>query len=158
MSGPPPTLAVEEIGAGDLEEIAELERHCLPDPWTRADLTLYFGSGALAGWRLVERTEPAATLAFALFQLLPGEAELLRLGVLPERRRGGLGRLLLADCLARLAATGRPDCHLEVRAGNLAARALYERLGFRLAGRRRGYYSDGEDAVRYARREGSGVG
>jgi ribosomal-protein-alanine N-acetyltransferase len=158
MSGAEPPLAVAEVGAGDLDAIAELERLCLPDPWTRADLDLYFGSGAVAGWRLVERAQPPATIAYALFQLLPGEAELLRLGVVPARRRHGLGSRLLGDCLARLATSGRRDCHLEVRAGNRAARALYERLGFRLAGRRRGYYADGEDAVRYSRHDASGVG
>lgn len=158
MSDASPALAVAAIGADDLDAVAELERLCLPDPWTRADLALYFDSGAVAGWRLVELSVPPATVAYALFQLLPGEAELLRLGVLPARRRRGLARRLLGDSLVRLAAGGRPDCHLEVRAGNAAARALYERLGFRLAGRRRAYYSDGEDAVRYSRREGSAGG
>ena len=37
---------------------------------------------------------------------------------------------------------------LEVRESNVAAIALYERYGFRAAGRRRRYYQDnGEDAV-----------
>ena len=37
---------------------------------------------------------------------------------------------------------------LEVRAGNEAAMALYEKLGFTKVGRRKGYYSKGrEDAV-----------
>jgi ribosomal-protein-alanine N-acetyltransferase len=37
---------------------------------------------------------------------------------------------------------------LEVRASNHGAMALYERLGFKVIGRRRGYYTDdGEDAV-----------
>ena len=35
---------------------------------------------------------------------------------------------------------------LEVAASNMAAIALYERLGFRQVGRRKGYYADGEDA------------
>jgi ribosomal-protein-alanine N-acetyltransferase len=37
---------------------------------------------------------------------------------------------------------------LELRRTNLAARSLYERLGFAVIGERKGYYSDtGEDAV-----------
>jgi ribosomal-protein-alanine N-acetyltransferase len=35
---------------------------------------------------------------------------------------------------------------LEVRLGNEKAIALYRRLGFREAGRRKSYYHDGEDA------------
>ena len=37
---------------------------------------------------------------------------------------------------------------LEVRAGNLGAQALYQELGFSVAGRRPNYYTDdGEDAL-----------
>jgi ribosomal protein S18 acetylase RimI-like enzyme len=36
---------------------------------------------------------------------------------------------------------------LEVRAGNIAARRLYRRLGFRDLGVRRGYYGPGQDAI-----------
>jgi ribosomal protein S18 acetylase RimI-like enzyme len=40
---------------------------------------------------------------------------------------------------------------LEVRAGNAAARALYEAFAFESQGTRKGYYADGEDGVLYRR-------
>ena len=43
------------------------------------------------------------------------------------------------------AATSRST--LEVRVSNDVARRLYEQVGYRLAGRRRRYYQDGEDAL-----------
>lgn len=138
-------------GRDAIAELARLERECLVDPWTAADLALYLGSGAIVGWLLAAGATPQRAVGYAIFQLLPGEAELLRFGVETAERRRGLGRRLLAACLDELAAGGRPLCHLEVRAGNRAARALYERLGFRLVGLRRSYYADGEDAVRYRR-------
>lgn len=151
MSADGPGWQVEPVAAGDLDDVARLEQACLPDPWSVDDLRLYFGSGAIAAWRLVSGSAPQRAAAYAVFQLQPGEAELLRLGVAPEVRRRGFARLLLVACLERLAAGGRPVCHLEVRAGNEPARALYERLGFVLCGRRRAYYSNGDDAVRYRR-------
>ena len=36
---------------------------------------------------------------------------------------------------------------LEVRAGNIPAQRLYEKLGFEIVGRRRHYYRDGEDGL-----------
>lgn len=152
------TGTVVAVDVDALDDLARLEAACLPDPWSRAELALYLGSGAIVGFRLIAAPDDAAALAYALFQLLPGEAELLRLGVTPQARRRGLGRRLLAAALDSLRAGGRPVCHLEVRAGNLAARTLYEALGFRLAGRRRGYYADGEDAVRYRLETGPAAG
>lgn len=151
MSAAEPGWQLAAAGLAAADELARLERDCLSDPWSPADLALYLGSGAVVGWILRAAAEPQRAAGYALFQLLPGEAELLRMGVAPALRRRGLGRRLLAGCLAELAAGGRPLCHLEVRAGNRAARALYERLGFAAVGRRRGYYADGEDAVRYRR-------
>lgn len=43
---------------------------------------------------------------------------------------------------------------LEVRTGNAAARALYAGAGFAEVGRRRRYYTDGEDAVLMTRPAG----
>ena len=44
-------------------------------------------------------------------------------------------------------ATGGRVVYLEVRAGNVSARRLYRRLGFRDLGVRRGYYGPGQDAI-----------
>jgi ribosomal-protein-alanine N-acetyltransferase len=54
---------------------------------------------------------------------------------------------LMTDAHAWARGRGATLAHLEVRAGNSPAIALYERLGYRRVGVRRGYYGDnGEDA------------
>lgn len=92
-------------------------------------------------------------LAFARWRLIDvvGEAELLRIAVAPSARRQGLGRRLLEANQASLTALGCDTLHLEVRVSNAPARALYEALGWRVVGQRRGYYRDGEDAALYRR-------
>lgn len=94
--------------------------------------------------------------AFARWSLVTAakEAELLRIAVDATRRSQGLGRALLAACEADLADCGTRDLHLEVRASNAAARALYEGAGWGVSGLRKSYYRDGEDAVLYAKRLG----
>jgi ribosomal-protein-alanine N-acetyltransferase len=42
---------------------------------------------------------------------------------------------------------GAESAVLEVRAGNKAAISLYHKLGFAEVGKRKAYYSDGEDAL-----------
>ncbi len=77
------------------------------------------------------------------------EAHIMTVGVLPDRRRGGVGTALLLDLLA---AAGARRVLLEVRADNDAAQQLYRRHGFRRIGLRRGYYQpSGADAVVMAR-------
>jgi len=55
---------------------------------------------------------------------------------------------MLARVLDEAATLGAPHATLEVRRSNEAARRLYERAGFRLAGVRSGYYNNPiEDAL-----------
>lgn len=73
--------------------------------------------------------------------------ELLEIVVAASARRRGVGRTLV-DALSRHADRGGAEALLlEVRAGNTAARALYESLGATTVGQRAGYYPDGEDAL-----------
>jgi ribosomal-protein-alanine N-acetyltransferase len=81
-----------------------------------------------------------ASVGFALFRVVAGEAEILTLAVLPEARRGGIGTDLLAACEDGARGAGAARLFLEVADGNIAARALYDRAGYRECGRRKGYY------------------
>ena len=75
------------------------------------------------------------------------EAEILTLAVLPEQRRLGLGRALLAEAAAVAAGHGAVAMFLEVALRNTAARGRYGAMGFTLVGQRRRYYADGDDAL-----------
>ncbi len=71
----------------------------------------------------------------------------MNVAVDPGHRREGIATALLLGLIERINDV-RARYTLEVRESNTAAIALYERYGFRAAGRRRRYYQDnGEDAV-----------
>jgi len=61
-----------------------------------------------------------------------GQGELIRIYVHPDHQRRGIGVGFLAVGLAEMAATGINHCYVSAEADNTAARAFYERLGFRL--------------------------
>ncbi len=86
-----------------------------------------------------------------LGRIAADEAEILALAVLPERRRVGRGRTLLAAAEQHVAAAGGRVVFLEVSQANEAARALYAAAGYREVGRRNRYYPDGADALVLAR-------
>ena len=70
------------------------------------------------------------------------------MAVHPKRRREGIARALLGVVLTEARARDLRLIVLEVRPSNREAIGLYESLGFRVTGRRRGYYYDtGEDAL-----------
>jgi [ribosomal protein S18]-alanine N-acetyltransferase len=144
--------------APDLAQLSAIEAAAFAAPWGELALALWLAPGGRgAAWLVADpsaaapRAPSPPAVGFALFALGPGETELLRVAVLPGHRGRGLARTLLEIALAELAAGGRPDCHLEVRATNRAAIALYARLGFAPSGRRRAYYPDGEDALLFRR-------
>ncbi|WP_375487237.1 ribosomal protein S18-alanine N-acetyltransferase [uncultured Jatrophihabitans sp.] len=86
---------------------------------------------------------PGVLLGWAGIRVLADEAEVLTVGVVPEARRTGLGRRLLAELLAAAVRQHVRDVYLEVRVDNDAARTLYRSEGFKEVGVRRGYYEHG---------------
>lgn len=64
----------------------------------------------------------------------------LGMALLPQYRRRGLGRDLLAHCVDWAEASGAHKIELEVWPHNTAARRLYERAGFVVEGRRRRHW------------------
>jgi ribosomal-protein-alanine N-acetyltransferase len=86
--------------------------------------------------------------AFIAARLVADELHINNVAVRAECRRAGMGGALLSAVIREGAAKGAKRAFLEVRAGNAPAQALYASCGFRIAGRRRGYYSDPpEDAL-----------
>ena len=98
---------------------------------------------------LVAQDEERNVVGFLLLWLLGEEAEVVDVGVDPKSRRRGVGAALFEHALKLAFHCGARRAFLEVRAGNQAARALYEQAGFEAYGTRTRYYSDGEDAVLY---------
>lgn len=70
------------------------------------------------------------------------------LAIDPPYQHQGLGQALLVALMASAHARGLERATLEVRVSNQAAVSLYQKFGFREAGRRQHYYPDnGEDAL-----------
>ena len=77
---------------------------------------------------------------FVLTRSAADEAEIIAIGTRPFAQRRGVGRQMLDHQLAELRRHGIHHVFLEVADSNAAARGLYGALGFKEAGRRKGYY------------------
>jgi len=90
-----------------------------------------------------------------LLRVAADESEIVDLGVVPARRRRGLGRALLWAAEAEAWHRGARRMALEVAIDNAAARTLYAAAGYATVGQRPAYYrrADGScaDALILAR-------
>lgn len=83
-------------------------------------------------------------VAFAIFQLVAGEAEIIYIAVREEFRRQGIGGKMLEYFIENF----KPESiFLEVRESNINAQKMYEKYNFKNIGIRKGYYEGGEDAL-----------
>ena len=71
-----------------------------------------------------------AHAGFAIMELGEERAHLVLLAVRPRRRRLGTGRRLMQWLLESARVAGMASVHLELRAGNDAARRFYRAMGF----------------------------
>lgn len=74
-------------------------------------------------------------------------AELISIAVDPAERGKGAASVMMESTLRRLHRRAVPRLFLMVRLTNAAARAFYEKYGFRRLRTVREYYEDGEDGL-----------
>ncbi len=136
-------LAVRRLTYGDLPGVLSIERRSFPAPWSLAMFVLEISKPS--GVCLAAYDEDGIA-GYLICSRYADVWHLMNVAVDPDRRRGGIGWGLLERMLEQ--AGGEERYTLEVRVSNHGAIAMYERFGFKRAGRRRRYYSDnGEDAM-----------
>ncbi|KQP65027.1 hypothetical protein ASF47_09730 [Nocardioides sp. Leaf285] len=145
----------------DLDAVVGLERKGLgDDAWSEAlvgaglagDLptVVYLvaqDGSEVVGHAVVSLPLPATAAADPDPDPGPDPAELQRIAVAADRRRGGLASALLEAVAALAREAGAERLLLEVREDNAGARALYAARGFGEIARRSRYYRDGTAAV-----------
>jgi ribosomal-protein-alanine N-acetyltransferase len=132
-------VTLQPAGVTDAAVIAALHERCLGESWQAdsvARLLALPGAFAL----VAAAPPPAGPVGFILCVPSPPDIDIAALGVLPDRRRTGLGGRLLDAAVALARAGGAASLMLEVADDNAAALALYRGRGFAPAGRRPGYY------------------
>lgn len=140
-------LRMRRMVAADLPPVMEVEKRAFKSPWSedliRRELTHEWSTILLA-----EEPGEKRVLGFVIFWVVHDEIHILNVAVDPAYRRKGIARALLDEMFRRAREAGLALATLEVRISNDPAIRLYEGLGFRRVGIRKGYYVDeDEDAV-----------
>jgi ribosomal-protein-alanine N-acetyltransferase len=137
-------LEIRRLTYADLPQVIAIERRAFPTPWSLAMFVLELSKPS--GICLTALLE-GRIVGYLVCSRYDTVWHVMNVAVDTRLRRVGIARGLL-ERLFELADRPQEQYTLEVRTSNDAAIALYERFGFRTAGRRRGYYHDNrEDAL-----------
>jgi [ribosomal protein S18]-alanine N-acetyltransferase len=136
-------LAIRQLGYGDLPSVISIERRSFPTPWSLAMFVLELSKPS--GICLAAEDEEGL-VGYLVCARYDEVWHLMNVAIRPDQRRRGIATSLIERLFEQAGPSARYT--LEVRVSNLPAIAMYERFGFRSAGRRRRYYHDnGEDAL-----------
>ncbi len=125
--------------------IAALEKLCFSDPWSENSIA-YELTSRLSYWLVA--VENGQVLGYIGSQSVLGESDMMNVAVHPDHRRRGIAEGLVNALSADLKSRDNVCLTLEVRASNVPAIALYEKLGFTQVGLRKNYYRNPkEDAL-----------
>jgi ribosomal-protein-alanine acetyltransferase len=143
---------VRRATPGDIPSIMALERDTPGIAhWSESSYRSIFApnSPVRIGLVAVEPGEERMR-GFLFARVSARDCELENLAVAAPYRRRGIGSALLKSFLGEARALRLERIMLEVRESNQEARALYEKHGFSIDGRRRSYYREPEeDAILY---------
>lgn len=136
-------ISFRKMTPEDASAVELVEKACFSMPWSRESFWKE-ASNDKAYYLLALDGEKV--IGYVGVWILFGEAQITNVAVIPEYQDKGIGRLMMKEIIKISLLHKATSMTLEVRPSNSRALHLYESLGFKSVGRRRGYYEDGEDA------------
>ena len=147
----PVTVHIRPMRLDDLPQVVEIDQQAFSLPWPKSAYHFELTENPNSLTYVAELADPTAepeVIGLCVVWLILDEAHIATLAIHPNRRRMGIARKLLVQALQDSIQHACISATLEVRAGNLAAQALYREFGFEVVGGRPKYYQDNlEDAL-----------
>ncbi|MFM6039619.1 MAG: ribosomal protein S18-alanine N-acetyltransferase [Sphaerospermopsis kisseleviana] len=141
-------LKIQSLTSENLSELLELDKACFDGLWTMEGYRRELESPNSHFLGLFAPFSSCGLLGMGCFWSILEEAHITILAVHPEYQGQGLGQALLYALLKTASDRGLERATLEVRVSNEKAISLYEKFGFKTAGKRPRYYQDNnEDAL-----------
>lgn len=147
----PVTVHIRPMRLDDLPQVVEIDQQAFSLPWPKSAYRFELTENPNSLTYVAELVNPTAgpeVIGLCVVWLILDEAHIATLAIRPDYRRMGVARKLLVQALVDSIQHACISATLEVRAGNLAAQALYREFGFEVVGGRPKYYQDNlEDAL-----------
>jgi ribosomal-protein-alanine N-acetyltransferase len=129
----------------DIDTVHEIEKTCFSSPWSKNSFYDEITSNICARYMVAEIN--GKVCGYGGMWLIINEAHITNIAVHPNFRRKKIGsKLLNAMMLLAHNELEVKRMTLEVRKSNHAAQSMYRKFGFLVAGERKKYYDNNEDA------------
>jgi len=133
------TVVIRDMRPEDVPAAAAIERSSFSMPWSENSFySEVYGRYSIT--RVAVINDHIA--GYIIARLILDEGHLLDMAVKSAVRRRGISRKLMEDVIRGLRLNRCKAFYLEVRASNVAARRLYENIGFAIIGTRKTYYKN----------------
>ena len=127
----------------DLADILSIENKVFNNPWSKEQLSWELNYQSVADNHVM--IARGNMIGYLFSHVIDDDVQILNIAIdIPFQHRG-YGKQLLSYFLDQF--NEDSSIHLEVRKSNFPAINLYLEFGFHETGTRKGYYSDGEDAI-----------
>jgi len=139
------SVKIREMESFDLMQVLRIEQDSFTTPWSMTSFIFELTNPLSI---LLVATLKNIVVGYVCASFVKEKGEIMDLAVMRNYRRKGIGRRLLMEAIHRLRKKGCKEIFLELRASNVAARKLYESMGFKMIGLRKHYYvRPPEDAI-----------
>lgn len=139
-------IVIDKIQAENISDVAEIEKICFAHPWSEKSLKEQLKNDI--SHFFVAKDMDGTAIGYAGMQAIVGEGYVTNIAVLPQYRGRGIGSCLVKQLIDTTNDLKLDFISLEVRPSNTVAIALYEKYGFKEAGRRKNFYrSPTEDGL-----------
>lgn len=128
-----------------LRRVLSIEARVYPRPWSASLFLSELSQKATRSYVVAKHA--GEVVGYIGMMYTADEAHVTNIAVDPDFHGCKIGTRLLHASMIEAIARGARTLSLEVRVSNVVARAMYEKFGFSVVGRRKGYYIEtNEDA------------
>ena len=124
----------------DAQSIYDIEQQSFSVPWSLESVLAELEGADNKLYMVI--CEDEHIVGYAGAWLVYDEGQITNIAIHPEHRRAGYGSKMTRKLTQMLRKQGMKHIFLEVRVSNIAAQAMYRRLGFTAVGVRKQFYSD----------------
>ncbi|WP_455542386.1 ribosomal protein S18-alanine N-acetyltransferase [Intestinibacter sp.] len=137
-------LVIRPMTKNDIDQVHKVEVDCFEDPWSKKSLMDEI-KNPLARYLVAELN--SVIVGYVGVWFIVDEGHITNVAVHSDYRGQKIGDKLVSEMVKLCKSEGLVSMTLEVRRSNTVAQNLYRKYGFKMAGVRKEYYSNREDAI-----------